>query len=127
MDQTEAIVTTESYSTDQWLPVLLLLFVGSGCAALIYEIVWFQMLELFVGSSSVSIGVLLGTFMGGMCLGSFLLPRFISPKHHPLKVYALLEIAIGIIGLLLLFILPLVGHVYVEWGGYGVAGYLLRG
>ena len=81
---------------------LLVLFVGSGCAALIYEIVWFQMLELFVGSSSVSIGVLLGTFMGGMCLGSFLLPRFISPRHHPLKVYALLEIAIGVIGLLLL-------------------------
>jgi spermidine synthase len=26
------------------LPALLLLFVGSGCAALIYEIVWFQLL-----------------------------------------------------------------------------------
>ena len=89
MEQTDAIETTDAYSTEQWLPVLLLLFVGSGCAALIYEIVWFQMLELFVGSSSVSIGVLLGTFMGGMCLGSFLLPRFISPRHHPLKVYAL--------------------------------------
>jgi spermidine synthase len=110
MDQTDAIETTGAHSTEQWLPVLLLLFVGSGCAALIYEIVWFQMLELFVGSSSVSIGVLLGTFMGGMCLGSFLLPRYISPKHHPLKVYALLEIAIGVIGLLLMFVLPLVGQ-----------------
>src|SRR5688572_13183030 len=127
MDQTEAIGTTETYSTDQWLPVLLLLFVGSGCAALIYEIVWFQMLELFVGSSSVSIGVLLGTFMGGMCVGSFLLPRLISRRHHPLKVYALLEIAIGVIGLLLLLVLPLVGHVYTAWGGYGISGYLLRG
>ena len=127
MDHSEAIETTDSRSPDQWLPVLLLLFVGSGCAALIYEIVWFQMLELFVGSSSVSIGVLLGTFMGGMCLGSFLLPRFISPRHHPLKVYALLEIAIGVIGLLLIFVLPLVGHVYTAWGGYGIAGYLLRG
>ena len=119
--------TADSPSTEQWLPVLLLLFVGSGCAALIYEIVWFQMLELFVGSSSVSIGVLLGTFMGGMCLGSFLLPRLISPKHHPLKVYAFLEIAIGVIGLLLIFVLPLVGHVYTAWGGYGLTGYLLRG
>jgi spermidine synthase len=109
------------------LPALLLLFVGSGCAALIYEIVWFQMLELFVGSSSVSIGVLLGTFMGGMCLGSFLLPRLISRRHHPLRVYAFLEIAIGVIGLSLLLILPLVGRVYVAWGGYGVSGYLLRG
>ena len=30
------------------LAFLLLLFVGSGCAALIYEIVWFQMLSLIV-------------------------------------------------------------------------------
>ena len=118
---------TDRTTTDQWLPVLLLLFVGSGAAALIYEIVWFQMLELFVGSSSVSLGVLLGTFMGGMCLGSFLLPRFISPRHHPLKVYALLEAAIGVIGLLLMLVLPLVGHVYTAWGGYGITGYLLRG
>ena len=100
MDHTDAFDGSESHSTEPWLPVLLLLFVGSGCAALIYEIVWFQMLELFVGSSSVSIGVLLGTFMGGMCLGSFVLPRMISRSHHPLKVYALLEIAIGAIGLL---------------------------
>jgi spermidine synthase len=124
---TETIDITDAHSTEQWLPILLLLFVGSGCAALIYEIVWFQLLELFVGSSSVSIGVLLGTFMGGMCLGSFLLPRVISRKHHPLKVYAVLEIAIGVIGLLLLFVLPLVGHVYIAWGGYGISGYLLRG
>src|SRR6266702_585177 len=48
------------------LPVLLLLFVGSGCAALIYEIVWFQLLQLVIGSSAVSLGVLLGTFMGGI-------------------------------------------------------------
>ena len=52
-----------------------LLFVGSGCAALIYEIVWFQLLQLVIGSSAISLGVLLGTFMGGMCLGSLLLPR----------------------------------------------------
>jgi spermidine synthase len=121
------VTDNKEASPDQWLPVLLLLFVGSGSAALIYEIVWFQMLELFVGSSSVSIGVLLGTFMGGMCLGSFLLPRYISPRHHPLRVYAILEIAIGVIGLLLLLVLPLVGRVYIAWGGYGVSGYLLRG
>jgi spermidine synthase len=129
MEQIDAIEieTADAQATEQWLPVLLMLFVGSGCAALIYEIVWFQMLELFVGSSSVSIGVLLGTFMGGMCLGSFLLPRYISTRHHPLKVYALLEITIGIIGLLLILVLPLVGHVYTAWGGYGLTGYLLRG
>ena len=56
----------------RFLPLLPLLFIGSGCAALIYEIVWFQLVELVIGSSAVSLGVLLGTFMGGMCLGSLL-------------------------------------------------------
>ena len=77
------------------MPALLLLFVGSGCAALIYEIVWFQLLQLVIGSSAISLGVLLGTFMGGMCLGSLLLPRFVGTDQHPLQVYAYLELGIA--------------------------------
>src|SRR5580698_10291348 len=83
------------------LPVLFLLFVGSGCAALIYEIVWLQLLQLVIGSSAVSLAVLLGTFMGGMCLGSLALPRLISARRHPLRAYALLEFGIGILGITL--------------------------
>ena len=107
--------------------VVVLLFFGSGAAALVYEVVWLQLLELFVGSSAVSVGVLLGTFMGGMCLGSLLLPRYVSARRHPLRVYAALELAIGVLGVVLLFAMPLVGRVYTAWGGYGVGGFLLRG
>src|SRR5437867_8168135 len=89
--------------TQRFLPLLLILFIGSGCAALIYEIVWFQLLQLVIGSSVVSLGVLLGTFMGGMCLGSLLLPRVVSSRHHPLRVYAALELGVGIVGLLILW------------------------
>src|SRR4051812_6172771 len=107
--------------------VLFVLFAGSGAAALVYEIVWFQMLELYIGSSSVSIAVLLGTFMGGMCLGSLLLARFVPPRRHPLRVYAALELVIAVFAVLLLFVLPLIGRMYVAWGGEGAAGFLLRG
>src|SRR5687767_16011869 len=93
----------------RFLPALLLLFVGSGCAALIYEIVWFQLLQLVIGSSAVSLGVLLGTFMGGMCLGSLLLSRFVSAREHPLRVYAFLEIGIGVLGIFIVFLVPLLG------------------
>ena len=55
-----------SNNTRAHLPYLLLLFIVSGCAALIYEVVWFQVLQLVIGSSAISLGVLLGTFMGGM-------------------------------------------------------------
>ena len=110
----------------RWLPALLLLFVGSGCAALIYEIVWFQLLQLSVGSSAVSLGILLGIFMGGMCLGSLLLPRFVSPQHHPLRVYAFLELGIGVFGIAVLFGVPLIGGWYTTIAGTGQASLYLR-
>ena len=77
--------------TDYNLLLLLLLLAGSGCAALIYEIVWLQLLQLVIGSSAVSLGLLLAAYMGGLCLGSAALPRLVSPDRHPLRVYAFLE------------------------------------
>src|SRR5689334_9950133 len=111
----------------RFLPALLVLFVGSGCAALIYEIVWFQLLQLVIGSSAVSLGVLLGTYMGGMCLGSLALPRLIPPGRHPLRVYALLELGIGVCGLALLVAMPAAGGFYAQHVGSGLGGILLRG
>ena len=113
-------------TTTPFLPVLLLLFVGSGCAALIYEIVWFQMLQLVIGSTGVSLGVLLGSFMGGMCLGSLALPKYVPMHRHPLRVYATLELAIGALGLLLLALIPLVGGAYVSVAPSGLGSVLFR-
>jgi spermidine synthase len=107
--------------------VLVLLFIGSGCAALIYEIVWFQLLSLIIGSSAISMGVLLGTFMGGMCLGSLFLSKYISSKQHPLRVYAMLEGAIALFGLLVLWGLPYAGGLYFAIAVHGMSGLFLRG
>jgi spermidine synthase len=111
----------------RFLPVLLLLFIGSGCAALIYEIVWFQLLQLVIGSSAVSLAVLLGTFMGGTCLGSVALPRLVPARQHPLRVYALLEVGIGAIGIAVLYGMPSADQLYAANGGQGFGGILLRG
>jgi spermidine synthase len=111
----------------RFLPVLLLLFVGSGCSALIYEIVWFQLLQLVIGSSAVSLAVLLGTFMGGTCLGSVALPRLVPARRHPLRVYALLELGIGLIGLAVLYGMPAADQLYGANGGRGFGGIFLRG
>src|SRR6187402_2104779 len=113
-------------NTRRYMPALLLLFVGSGCAALIYEIVWFQLLELIIGSSAISLGVLLGTFMGGMCLGSLALPRFVAIHRHPLRVYACLEVGIGVLGLALLFGLPYLDDLYAATAFQGWQGILFR-
>jgi spermidine synthase len=107
-------------------PLLLALFVGSGCAALIYEVVWLQLLQLVIGSSAASLAVLLGTFMGGMCLGSILLPRYIGPRVHPLRVYALLELGTALFGILILLGLPTIQYAYTASVGHGFGGILLR-
>jgi spermidine synthase len=120
-------MSPDSTSSDRaHIPLLLVLFMSSGCAALIYEIVWFQLLQLVVGSSAVSLGVLLGTYMGGMCLGSLLLPRYVSASKHPLRIYAIIEAGIGICGLLVLSILPLLDQLYATVGGSGLFGILMR-
>jgi len=114
-------LTTIPLAARRYLPWLLILFVGSGCAALIYEVVWLQLLQLVIGSSGISLGVLLGIFMGGMCLGSLLLPRLISAGHHPLRVYAFLELGIGILGLAILYGMPFLADIYEGFTGHGAA------
>src|SRR5690349_18354921 len=77
----------QSASRVLWF-TLTILFATGGCAALIYEIVWFQMLQLVIGSTAVSLGVLLASFMGGMCLGSIFLPRLAPARKNPVRVWA---------------------------------------
>ena len=81
--------------------------------------VWFQLLQLVIGSSAVSLGVLLGTYMGGMCVGSVLLSRVISRREHPLRVYGLLELGIGFFGVAVLFVIPMLNGIYMAAVGEG--------
>ena len=107
--------------------LVLVLFIGSGCSALIYEIVWFQLLQFVIGSSAVSLAVLLGSFMGGMGLGSIALPRLIAARRHPLRVYALLEAGLGVLGITVLFGMPYMDRIYGAAVGTGLPSLLLRG
>ena len=118
---------TEAVASRRYLPVLLVLFAGSGCSALIYEIVWYQLLQLVIGSTAVSLGVLLAVFMGGLCLGSLALPRIaVARQQHPLRLYGLVELGIGACGILVLFGMPLVDGVYAAAVGHGFPAVLLR-
>jgi spermidine synthase len=103
------------------------MFLGSGCAALIYEVVWFHLMRLVIGASSLSVGIVLATFMGGMFVGSLLFARYVPRSRHPLQVYGLFEIGVGVFGLAMPVILPAIRSVYVGLVGYGALGIALRG
>ena len=98
-------------TADRYLPLLLLLFAGSGCSALIYEIVWYQLLQLVIGSTTVALGILLAIFMGGLCIGSLALPRVNTGGRHPLQIYAWIEVGIAACGLLVLAGIPVLSSV----------------
>src|ERR1700728_4765664 len=113
-------------SVARFLPILLILFAGSGCSALIYEVTWYQVLQLALGSTAVSLGILLATFMGGLCIGSIVLPRLNLGRQHPLKVYAALEFGIAVFGIAVALAMPLVSRVYFIGAEHGMPGMLLR-
>jgi spermidine synthase len=118
-----------SFDASRVLPWLLILFAGSGCSALIYEIVWYQLLQLVIGSTAISLGVLLATFMGGLCIGSLALPRYLAKRKpmHPLRAYGMIELGIGAFGVLELLLMPLVDSVYASAVAHGMPSILFRG
>ena len=114
------------FTIERTYSILLLLFFASGCAALVYEVVWFEMLRQVVGASSYSIAIVLTSYMAGLALGSYGFARWTSTKRHPLRVYAALELGIAILGLLVLIALPMVRNVYIAAVDYGATGIFLR-
>ncbi len=125
--QLTAPAETTAPSVSRYLPVLLILFAGSGCSALIYEVAWYQVLQLALGSTAVSLGILLATFMGGLCIGSIGLPRLRLGNRSPLRIYAALELGIAILGIAVTLAMPLVSRVYIIGAEHGMPGMLLRG
>ena len=81
--------------------LLLPLFVASGAAALVYEIVWFQLLALQLGGATRAIALILATFMTGLGAGALLLPRSTPKSTDPLLVCAALEGFTALCGLVL--------------------------
>ncbi len=122
----EAAAAPQLVSPSRVHDVLRILFVASGCAALIYEVIWFHLLRLVIGASALSVGIVLASFMGGMFLGSLLFARLVSRTRNPLRVYATIEIGIGAFGLLMPLVLPAVRFIYVGLVGYGGLGIALR-
>lgn len=70
----------------------------SGASALIYEIVWLRMLVLIFGNTAHSTIIILSVFMAGLSFGSWLFGQLADRTHyHLLKLYALVELGIGVL------------------------------
>jgi len=121
------------------LYLLLVAFVASGFAGLIYESVWAQYLKLFLGHAAYAQTMVLCIFMGGLALGAWLAARYTQKIRHPLLVYAVIEAAIGVMALIFhsgftrvvefhyQTLLPLTSDPFAATAVKGILGLLLIG
>lgn len=83
------------------MPLVATMFLMSGAAALVYEIVWMRQLSLILGITTVAVSTVIAIFMGGLAIGSVLIGRRSDKTSRPLILYAMLEIGIGIYALII--------------------------
>jgi len=83
------------------LPFLSVIFFISGFCALIYQTVWIHDFSLIFGSTVVSTSVVVACFFSGIALGSYTFGRWSVSMSKPAAVYAVLEILLGTVALVL--------------------------
>jgi spermidine synthase len=83
---------------DAWVPVL---FLASGAAGLIYQVVWTQDLVLIFGDTTLAIVTTVTAFLAGLGMGSLLGAAVAARLRRALAVYGLLEITVGCLALLM--------------------------
>jgi spermidine synthase len=85
---------------DPAYPGALVCFALSGFAALLYETVWTRDFALAFGTAEPAVAAVLAAYMGGLAAGAALARRPVQRVRRPLRVYlrvyALLELGIGI-------------------------------
>jgi spermidine synthase len=90
-----------------------LIFILSGAAGLVYELVWVRQLYQVFGSTIHSVTTVVAAYMGGLGLGAYLLGRRSDRHANPAVLYGLLELAIGVFGLLSPWVIEGIGSAYL--------------
>lgn len=92
--------------------IILIAFIFSGIASLIYEVTWIRPLQFLFGSTTYILAIIFGAFMAGLSLGAYIISKRVDRIKDLPKTYALLEIGIGIYGVLLLSVFNVLPGIY---------------
>ncbi|MCA9610459.1 MAG: fused MFS/spermidine synthase, partial [Myxococcales bacterium] len=68
---------------------------ASGVAGLTYEVVWHRLLAVVLGNASFATAAVLAAVMGGMGAGALVVGKR-ADRMHPLRLYAWLELGLGL-------------------------------
>jgi spermidine synthase len=86
-----------SPSGDSRSTVIVLVFVLSGAAALIDEIVWSRQLVLVFGNTTQAVSAILAGFFGGIAVGGLVGGRIADRVTAPLRMYGIVEILLAVV------------------------------
>ena len=92
--------------------VVLAIFVLSGAAGLIYEIVWSRQLVLVFGNTTQAVSAILTGFFGGMAIGAAVGGRIADRVRSPLRLYGVLELVLVVVVLVTPLTFGLIHEVY---------------
>ena len=71
------------------------LFVLSGAAALIYQVLWVRELGLLFGSTAQAAALTIAIFFAGIAIGGWAFGRIAARLSHPLRAFGLVEIGVA--------------------------------
>ncbi|MBI3325322.1 MAG: fused MFS/spermidine synthase [Nitrospinae bacterium] len=86
---------SDTFST-RTVRIVLLCFALSGFTALLLEVAWTRILTLILGSSSYAFTTMLGTFLVGLALGSYLMTHLSVYIKRPILVLAVTQVLLGL-------------------------------
>jgi spermidine synthase len=102
-----AVATAPSQPASRATPALrgavLGLFVASGAAGLVYQVVWSRELVLVFGNTTQAVATIVTAFMAGLGFGSLAGGRLADTSARPLRLYGLVELAVAAMAILLPF------------------------
>jgi spermidine synthase len=96
---------------------ILFVFAMSGFTSLAYEVIWTRQLILFLKTSIYAFSGMLSVFLIGIALGSIFMNRIVDKLKKPLVIFGILELGIGFLSILNLYMFP---HLY--GGDFGSGG-----
>ena len=103
-------------------------FAVSGFVALSYEVIWSRVLALIIGSSVYAFSIMLTTFLVGLAAGATIASRMVDRIRRPVRMFAFIEVAVGVTSLIGAFLFNDLPYVFVQlyrWVDSSAFGLLL--
>ena len=107
--------------------LLCVMFFFSGAAGLLFETLWFRVAGVALGNSMWASNIVLASFMAGLAVGNAIAARHGRLLRQPLRLYAVIEAIVGVVGVAVVFLLPpcspVLGRLFSHLGAHSALGW----